>query len=266
MSGGSSRRSAIGDGYHRTLWPSEHADAWRSHAAKSGGLPSDFAARGLAVSATDLALPTWGYTRNRNEVFVIGGSPQLLDVFTQAIVRSGPPTPSDLVRSLRADQPPIAAYVAKLGPLTLAKQITALTEGSTVNYTGGLVMHRNGSVYAVAQSVLYRIDPRTMKVVSRLALPLLGRLTRRWEREGYKVSASPAIVADRSHLYLDDYRDGVDNFVALDLRTGRELARLPLPATLPTVGTIFPGLNDDVYVLSSEAGAPTGKFSRIHLR
>ena len=62
-----------------------------------------------------------------------------------------------------------------------------------------------------------------------------GQFEPRWERR-YKASASPALVPDRGHLYIDDYRDGRDHLVVLELATGRELARVALPATEPTVG------------------------------
>ncbi len=90
-----------------------------------------------------------------------------------------------------------------------------------------------------------------------------GTLHLVWEHDGYKVSASPAIVVDRNQLYIDDYHEGHDWLVVLDLSTGRQLATIQLAAQLPTIGTIFPGMNDDVYVLSTEAGTTHGLLSRI---
>jgi len=74
-----------------------------------------------------------------------------------------------------------------------------------------------------------------------------GTLQRLWERNGiYKVSASPAIVPDRDLLYIDNYQNGTDSLVVLKLSTGEELATVPLAANLPTIGTIFLGMNEDV--------------------
>jgi hypothetical protein len=87
-----------------------------------------------------------------------------------------------------------------------------------------------------------------------------------WEHDSYKVSASPAILPDRDLLYIDDYRDGKDHLVILRLSTGLELASIELAATLPTIGTIFPGMNNDVYILSSEAGGNDGVISRVYIR
>jgi hypothetical protein len=91
-----------------------------------------------------------------------------------------------------------------------------------------------------------------------------GCLTRLWERP-YLVSASPAIVTSKDHLYINDYRHGHDHFVVLRLSTGAELARVVLPAVEPTMGIIFPGMNDDAYLLSTETGGATGFFNRIEV-
>jgi hypothetical protein len=82
----------------------------------------------------------------------------------------------------------------------------------------------------------------------------------------YKVSASPAIVPDRDLLYIDDYQNGTDSLVVLRLSSGEKLAAVPLAANLPTIGTIFLGMNEDVYILSSEAGGDKGLISRIFVR
>ena len=455
-------------GYYDTVWPSEHTDLWRSHAVLNAGLPAKFTAEQLSVSTAHLNLPVWGYTRTQNEVFVIGGSPFLLDSFTQAIKTGQPLTGPALVRSILNDLLNNSIpYVAKIDPQTMRVRQANLIDGKTVNYTGGLVMHQNGFVYGVSRSVLYKINPRTMRIVRSVRLPLVGnnrvdhywttynglqvlasgelvtkgfhvldsenvpgwlllvdpdqltidvsqsvavssaRLTIQqsedgktylyhvndvdslrfeitntgfvldetwtrsyrtadsgstqassqllfgqigqvafadntaqgattpiklytqavnanalpanlkgtrafskklpgynffmiagdpfqtqllvyydpindllsahrlkadgtletvWNQNKYKISASPAIVPDRDLLYIDDYLDGKDHLVILKLSTGAKLASIELAATLPTIGTIFPGMNNDVYVLSSEAGGSNGIVSRIFIR
>ena len=454
-------------GYYETVWPSEHTDLWRSHAALGAGLSANFAPEQLTVVTARLNLPSWGYTRAKDEVFVIGGSPFVLNSFTQAI-KSGQPLSglASIGSTIRDVFNTTSPYVARVNPLTMQVAQLDLTNGSTVNYTGGLLMHANGYIYAVSQSVLYKIDPQTMQIVRQLKLPLVGqnrlaqywttynglqvlasgelvvkgfhlldsaktpgwlllidpdelsidvqqstavssaRLTIQqfadgttylyhvnaveslrfkvtntgfeldpiwtrnyraadspstqasspllfgkigqvafadntapgattplqlytqpvdagqllqtlsgvpaftqnlpsfnffmlagdpfesqilvyydpinnllaahrlrangnleflWERDTYKVSASPAIVPDRDLLYIDDYHDGNDHLVILKLSTGEELASVELAATLPTIGTIFPGMNNDVYLLSSEAGTKNGLISRVYL-
>jgi hypothetical protein len=462
-------------GYYETVWPSEHTDLWRSHAVSDVGLPADFDPAKLAVTSANLNLPVWGYTRAKDEVFAIGGSPFMLNIFTQTIKNSGTTessTPAALsessLRTAAEDRKNSVPYLAKIHPLTMQVVQFDMTEGSTINYTGGLLMHENGFVYAVSRSFLYKVDPETMQAVASAPLPLVGdsdeenywttynglqvvasgelvikgfhfldsvsingwlllvepdtlkidvqqsealssaRLTiqqaadgsatlyqvnateslrfkitddgfvlddawtrsyrtdgdgttqasspllfgkveqvvfadntapgattpinlyvqpvdvdalpasldginafdnstpgfnffmvagdpferqtlvyydpinsllgahtvladgtleRLWERNGvYKVSASPAIVPDRDLLYIDNYQDETDSLVVLRLSTGEELATVPLAATLPTIGTIFLGMNEDVFILSSEAGSDQGLISRVFVR
>jgi hypothetical protein len=108
-----------------------------------------------------------------------------------------------------------------------------------------------------------------------------GKLRRVWQNNRYQLSASPAIVADRDQLYINDYRDGHDHpngqnghdhLVLLRLSTGEELAYVHLSAKEPTVGGIVPGMHDDVYLISSEAlatraspGEVKGLISRIYI-
>lgn len=453
-------------GYYDTLWPSEHTDLWRSHAVSDAGLPAAFAPERLSVATARLNVPVWGYTRERDEVFVAGGSPFILDTFTQSIKTGEPLSEAAFLRSIVNDLlDDSVPYVAKVDPRSMRVSQLDLTGGRTVNYTGGLLMHENGFVYAVARSILYKVHPGTLRVVHRLRLPLVGdggerfwttynglqvlasgelvlkgfhlldsasvsgwlllvdpddlsidvqqsesvssaRLTIQqsadgtsylyhvndfgslrfavtndgfvrddawmrtyrssssgstqasspllfgqlgqvafadntapgattpiqlytqavdgsappegltgtpafstsppgfnffmvagdpfssqvlvyydpinnllaahrmgsdgtlqpvWERDAYKCSASPALVPDRDLLYVDDYRDGKDHLVVLRLSTGRELACVELPATLPTVGTIFPGMDDDVFILSSETGGSGGMVSRVYV-
>ena len=464
-------------GYYETVWPSEHTDLWRSHAVSNVGLPADFDPARLTVTTANLNLPVWGYTRAKDEVFVIGGSPFMLNIFTQTIKNdsTGELTENTIaalneanIKAAAEESRKSVPYIAKINPLTMQVTQLDLTEGGTINYTGGLLMHENGFVYGVSRSFLYKVDPENMQIVASAPLPLVGdskeqnfwttynglqviasgelvikgfyfldsvsvngwlllvdpdtlkidvqqsealssaRLTiqqaadgsatlyqvnatqslrfkitdtaflldnawtrdyrtegdgttqasspllfgnvgqivfadntapgattpinlydqpvnvddlpvklqginafdsdlpgfnffmvagdpfesqtlfyydpinnligahtvlsdgtlqRLWERNGiYKVSASPAIVPDRDLLYIDNYQNGTDSLVVLKLSTGEELASVPLAAILPTIGTIFLGMNEDVYILSSEAGSDNGLISRIFMQ
>ena len=453
----SENKDHLSSGYDTTPWPSEHADLTRSHAVLLGGLPKGFDKTKLQVVSTELYLPTWGYTGGQNEVFVIGGSPQLMTTFTQSI-QGGKDLPklkilTNNVKDILSND---VAYVAKINSQTNEKTIVELKKGKTVNYTGGLLVHANGYVYAVSQSVLYKIDPKTMEIVNSAELPKVGNsltaywttynglqalnngelvlkgfhllnnanldgylllidpdtlqidvqqkarvssarlaiedgylyhvnaeevlryqitdngfildnsftakyrsktdkstqasspmlmpkinmlvfadntapgaetplmlytkstkdsnepmqsarafttqnpsfnffmvggdtfvkniviyydplnnlvsankisedgsIKLLWEKQDIKASASPAISVQNGQVYLDDYKNGRDNFVVLDLLSGEELGRVELPATLPTVGTIFVGTDSDVFILSSEAGNKTGYVSRV---
>jgi hypothetical protein len=90
-------------------------------------------------------------------------------------------------------------------------------------------------------------------------------LVRLWERE-LRVSARPAIVADRGHVYCTDYTDGHNHFVVLDLATGTELARAATPATRATIATIIVGPDQDVFFASNEPDQPNGYLHRISVK
>jgi len=444
-------------GLYPTIWPLEHADRWRTQCAPDGGLPSSFDPASLMLEVLELDQPMLGYTRDQDEVFVLGGMPFTMGMFTQGIIQNSAEvqmTLDDLLENL--EQTP---YIAKINPLTLEYRILYLNECHAVNYPGGLLMHQNGLIYAVARSVLYKIDPGNLQILRSVKLPLVedgmvGRFTiynglqvmadgdlvtksaiaktnpnegwllridpdtldfraaqrahvctarmclaetqeglaylfapdksesRRfqigkeefsldqgwsaeyrqpnagvaggplfmrshvvfpdngvpgattamqiyrhplinppkkltphpavsneigvnfwkvlgdpftndhhgmivtfvpmnglvaayrlesngdlslvWEKE-LKLSASPAAVPSRDLLYVDDYSNGQDHFVVLRMSTGEELTRIALPANEPTMGIIFPGALDDVYLLSTQSGTKGGYFNRIHL-
>jgi hypothetical protein len=168
-------------GYYETVWPSEHTDLWCSHAVSNVGLPADFDPSRLAVTTANLNLPVWGYTRAKDEVFVIGGSPFMLNIFTQTIKNGGTDDSSinaalseSTIRAAAADRKNSVPYLAKIDPLTMRVTQFEMTEGSTINYTGGLLMHENGFVYAVSRSFLYKVDPETMQAVASAPLPLVA--------------------------------------------------------------------------------------------
>jgi len=191
-------------GYYDTVWPSEHTDLWRSHAVPDAGLPADFDPDRLAASTVRLNVPAWGYTRKRNEIFVTGGSPVALNSFTLAIKNSEPVNPEDILASLEADlDNPSVPFLAEINPKTMRAKQRFLTEGSTVNYTGGLLMHQNGYIYAVAQSVLYKIHPSSLVIVDSVQLPLVGTTPAEnfWTTyNGFQVIASGKLVMKGFHF------------------------------------------------------------------
>ena len=107
-------------GYYETVWPSEHTDLWRSHAALGAGLSANFAPEQLTVVTARLNLPSWGYTRAKDEVFVIGGSPFVLNSFTQAI-KNGQPLSglASIGSTIRDVFNTTSPYVARVNPITM---------------------------------------------------------------------------------------------------------------------------------------------------
>ena len=147
-------------GFADAAWPTEHADGWRTHAVATG-LPSDVAKLKLhAATATMPPVPVWGYVGTGRNVYVIGGSPYLLDVFTELI--QGAPTRSTPLLTIRSKKysETVTPYVARIDTKTMKVTQLPLTQGTSANYT-----------YAVDRATLYKIDLSTFTIVASVALP-----------------------------------------------------------------------------------------------
>ena len=120
------------------------------------------------------ATPMFGITYDEHSVFVLGGAPHLLDLFTKA---QGNDLPDDAAAALAGGARAVPArsadpYVAKIDPTTMKARLLDLPKGTTPNYPGSLVAHRNGKLYAVATATLFEIDPGSFEITRSLALPL----------------------------------------------------------------------------------------------
>jgi hypothetical protein len=155
----------------KTTWPTEHADGWRTHAV-AAGLSSDVGHMKLHTRVATLPpVPVWGYVGRGDDLYVLGGSPYLLDMFT-ALILGAPRSsvPLLIARSKRYAET-LTPYVARIDARSMRAKILPLTGGTSANYTGGLLVHANGFLYAVVRSTLYRIDPATLGVVASAPLP-----------------------------------------------------------------------------------------------
>ena len=70
-------------GYASTTWPTEHADAWRTHAAPTGLSRNVGRLRLKTATATLPPVPVWGYVGKGDNVYLMGGAPYLLDMYTE---------------------------------------------------------------------------------------------------------------------------------------------------------------------------------------
>ena len=128
-----------------------------------------------ATVATLPPAPAWGYTGTRGEIYVVGGAPYLLDMFTKVILGAPTQLIPLLVARSKVYSETVTPYVARINPQTMQVEILNLTGGTTVNYVGGILVHSNGYIYAVARSVLYKIDPTSFTVVKQMVLPPLPK-------------------------------------------------------------------------------------------
>lgn len=158
--------------YADTVWPTEHRDEWRTHAA-AAGLPADLRGRELKVTTVETPpTPTWGYVGTDGAIYVLGGAPFLLNMFTDLILGA----PRDAIPALIAESKVISdkvtPYLARIEPSTMRIDTLDLGGGTSVNYIGGALVHANGYLYAVARGVLFKIDPTAFRIVASTQLPL----------------------------------------------------------------------------------------------
>ncbi len=170
-----SERQAARDGLYDTTWPVPTADSWRTSSTATGGLPDDVTGGDLRAQSVELGpAPIFGITHD-DSVFVLGGAPHLLDLFTKA---QGNALPDGAVAALAdaargsATRGSSSAYIAKIDPATMKARMLELPKGTTPNYPGSLVAHANGKLYAVATATLFEIDPETFETTRSLRLPL----------------------------------------------------------------------------------------------
>lgn len=159
--------------YAETTWPTEHADAWRTHAVPSGIPDPD----GIRLATRTVKMPqepVWGYVGQDDRIYVVGGSPYLLNMFTELMSGATKSRIPTLVKRSQAAAKKATPYVARIDAATMTlEKVLPLEQGrgSFVNYTGGMLVHSNGLLYAVAQAHLYKIDPDSFEVIGHTALP-----------------------------------------------------------------------------------------------
>jgi hypothetical protein len=117
-------------------------------------------------------VPTWGYVGANGQVYVLGGAPFTLDVFTKMILGAPRALLPVMLAVSKAAADKVTPYLARIDPVTLQIDTLDLSGGSSVNYIGGVLVHANGYLYAVARGVLFKIDPATFQIVQSSTLPL----------------------------------------------------------------------------------------------
>jgi len=137
-----------------TPWPTEHADGWRTHAV-AAGLPSDVGHMKLHTRVATLPpVPVWGYVGRGDDLYVLGGSPYLLDMFTALILGAPRSSVPLLIERSKRYAETLTPYVARIDARSMRAKTLPLTGGTSANYTGGLLVHANGFLYAVGRSTL----------------------------------------------------------------------------------------------------------------
>jgi hypothetical protein len=158
--------SGVQPGYraslYNTAWPADMADLNRSNSVNNAGLPRNVTAADLAIDTVAMPFPVFAYTRNADEVFVLGGTPFSLDSYVSSI--------DGLPKGSTVAQP----HITKYNPSTGQQVRLSLNLGTTVPYVGGALIHANGFVYVISQSYIYKISPESMTISKSAPLPVLA--------------------------------------------------------------------------------------------
>lgn len=142
-----------------TVWPVDMADLNRSNAVVDAGLPRGVAAEDVRVDTVEMPFPVFAYTRNPDEVFVLGGLPTVLADYVSDI------------DGARPGRSPSQPHLTKYNPFTGEVVQLDLDRGRGFGYIGGALVHENGYVYVVSQCYLYKINPDSMTVAAGRQLP-----------------------------------------------------------------------------------------------
>lgn len=145
---------------YRSHFPTERKNLNGSHTLRNVGLPRGVSADDLVVETIDMPFPVLLYTREPDEIFVMGGTPLGLELYT------------DRIDGVSAGGSETAPYFAKYDPTTGEITYLDLDRGTGLPYLGGAVVHGDGYVYVVSQSHLYKVEPESMVIEASMDLPV----------------------------------------------------------------------------------------------
>jgi hypothetical protein len=110
-------------------------------------------------------------------------------------------------------------------------------------------------------------DQATGRVAGYMACDGGASFDKLWENDDISTSAGMAVNYRAGHLYTDDRTCSSKGrcrlyLVVLELRTGRELARVRVRGTRPSMGQIFVGRRA-VYYIAAQTGRRNGFITRV---
>lgn len=157
-----------------STWPNDHGDSARTKFTVGAGLPAEFDASDLKVTKQPNPIPKamWLYTYGEQSEYVVYMGGTL-----------------------------VSAYVAKADAKTL--EVLQRIDFPMNMYMGGLLMHRDGHIYAVHGNVLYRFWFGDLYNSTSMALPsrLNGRMV---QTNGMVVTSDGLLVMRQWSYYLED--------------------------------------------------------------
>jgi hypothetical protein len=188
---------------YATTWPTDMANLNRSNTVVNAGLPRNVTVATVAIESVEMPYPVFAYTRDEDQVFVIGGTSFVLDRYVSEI---------DGMGDLGLLQGQSAPHITKYNPFTGEQTRLELDRGTGSDYVGGALVHANGYVYVVFQSHLYKIEPESMSIERSVDLPLAPGLASRFtvynglstSSTGELITKYWSLVGEASSFFLID--------------------------------------------------------------
>ncbi|MBN1260587.1 MAG: hypothetical protein JXB35_07895 [Anaerolineae bacterium] len=217
-----------------TVWPTDMANLNRSNCVVNAGLPRNVTADTVAIESVEMPYPVFAYTRDEDEVFVIGGTSFVLDRYVSEI---------DGMGDLGVLQGQSAPHITKYNPFTGEQTRLELDRGAGSGYVGGALVHANGYVYVVFQSHLYKIEPESMTIERSVDMPLAPGLASRFTiYNGLSTSSTGELVTKYWSLASD-----ASSFFLIDPDTLEITAQLDYPGASPRL-TVAPAKDSNEYL------------------
>lgn len=219
---------------YATTWPTDMANLNRSNSVVNAGLPRNVTAETVAIESVEMPYPVFAYTRDEDQVFVIGGTSFVLDRYVNEI---------DWLGNIGLLQGQSAPHITKYNPFTGEQIRLELDRGAGSNYVGGALVHANGYVYVVFQSHLYKIEPQSMTIERSVDLPLApGFVSRFTIYNGLSTSSTGELITKYWSLVGD-----ASSFFLIDPDTLAITAQLDNPGASPRL-TVAPAKDGTEYL------------------
>lgn len=230
----SSEQTGYRASLYDTVWPTDKANLNRSNSVVNAGLPRDVAAADVAVESVEMPYPAFAYTRDEDEIFVVGGTSFVLARYVSEI---------DGLPGLGFGEGLSAPHITKYNPFTGEQTRLALDRGAGSDYLGGALIHANGYVYIVYQSHMYKIEPDSMTIVRSLDLPFAPGVAKRFTIYNGLYTSSTGELVTKYWTQLGD----AAAFLLIDPDTLEITAQLDYPGASPRL-TVAPADDGTEYL------------------
>ena len=217
-----------------TAWPVDKANLNRSNSVVDAGLLRDVVAEDVVIESVEMPFPVFAYTRDADEIFIVGGTSFVLDRYVSEI---------DGLPGLGLLGGQSAPHITKYNPFTGEQIRLELDRGAGSDYIGGALIHANGYVYVAFQSHVYKIEPESMTIERSVDMPLAPGLESRFTiYNGLTTSSTGELITKYWSLF-----DDASTFILMDPDTLEITAQLDHPGASPRL-TVAPAADGTEYL------------------